>query len=147
MDKLLERLRPRWNTPFPVCLDINQGWVPLVNDLVDDLEKIDPNFNVSQVKEKFGTLRFYAGCSSDAVSTQFFQRIGKAEKQSGEICSWCGEPGVECYVDWTFVLCRTHFDELVASRTKQNAEYAEASGRAPYPVKAEYDCGWKEGED
>jgi ribosomal protein S14 len=43
----------------------------------------------SQVKEKFGTLRFYMTFETDEMSTI----INKAESQSSKTCEACGRPG------------------------------------------------------
>jgi hypothetical protein len=45
-------------------------------------------FEVVQVKEKFGTLRFYTNYSNDAIEGF----IREAEQQSAKVCEICGAP-------------------------------------------------------
>ena len=46
-------------------------------------------FEVVQVKEKFGSLRFYANFSNDAIESL----IREAERQSAKTCELCGADG------------------------------------------------------
>jgi len=49
-----------------------------------------PKFEVLQVKEKFGDLRFYANCRRDEAIRQ---RIGIAANESFRTCEVRGQPG------------------------------------------------------
>jgi len=83
---------------FPV----GNGWRPLVEKLVDDIIKIDPTIEVTQVKEKFGGLRFYVSGASDEV----YDLIEKAEKESYDICEECGtKENVTTKGSWLLTLC------------------------------------------
>jgi hypothetical protein len=62
-----------------VCSCVGPGWHDIIRRLVMDLEALGWDGSVMQVKEKFGTLRFYIGYGSDAV----FDRIDEAEAESG----------------------------------------------------------------
>ncbi len=86
-----------------------EGWWPLIAELDRDLRALDPDYKVSQVKEKFGTLRFYTfGHGGEA----FFRRILKAEHKSSETCETCGEPGeIRSDTFWLKTLCDTHARE------------------------------------
>jgi hypothetical protein len=96
--------------------EVEDGWFDLIWKLCEDLDEMrkhliiipeDP-FQVLQVKEKFGGLRFYInGCSND-----MFQRILKAEHDSFEICETCGAPGKLRNQDgWCTTLCDDCFNE------------------------------------
>ncbi|TKI69370.1 hypothetical protein FCU45_07595 [Sulfurimonas crateris] len=76
--------------------EVGRGWFPLIAKLSEDIQKIldsDPELNIRvvQVKEKYGSLRFYAhgdtGREIDAL-------IEKAEEESENICENCGKPAV-----------------------------------------------------
>jgi hypothetical protein len=90
---------------------IGHGWRPLVQDLLQDLERLQLSA-IDQIKEKFGYLRVYARCgSSDAeVQEKFRKRILQAEEESAKICEKCGNlDGV--YTDsfngsWFKTLCK-----------------------------------------
>ena len=80
---------------------IGKGWVPIVKRLCEDIIKADPECEVSQVKEKFGGLRFYTGGTTDEV----FDLIENAEIKSFETCEVCGEPGTLREGGWVLTLC------------------------------------------
>lgn len=78
----------------PECGD---GWYDLLLDLVAELERLAhrldaetrEHFYVSQVKEKYGTLRFYLSLSSDEMEAE----IRVAEERSARTCEQCGGLG------------------------------------------------------
>lgn len=69
--------------------ECGDGWYNLIKNLCKKLEKIDPDIEVFQVKEKFGGLRFYFAPAWDEA----FDIATKAEQQSYKICEKCGKPG------------------------------------------------------
>lgn len=92
------------------CAD---GWFKLIYDLSKKLEpliqkELDKSVNkleyprASQVKEKFGELRFYMSSGSKEI----YDLIAEAEKISCTICEDCGNSGELC-VDhgWYRTLC------------------------------------------
>ena len=83
---------------FPV----GEGWRPLVTKLVEDIIKIDSTIEISQIKEKFGTLRFYINYGNDEI----FDLIEKAEQESSKICENCGtRENVTTKGSWLLTLC------------------------------------------
>ena len=40
-------------------LDTGKGWQEIIENLDRELAKIDPNYTIDQIKEKFGGLRYY----------------------------------------------------------------------------------------
>ena len=84
------------------CFPVGEGWRPLVEKLVDDIIAIDPDIDVTQVKEKYGGLRFYVLYGDDAV----FDLISKAEDESLKICERCGtRDNVSTKGGWLMTLC------------------------------------------
>jgi hypothetical protein len=65
-------------------------------------------FEVLQVKEKFGGLRFYVNCRNDAAIRQ---RIGTAAQESFRTCEICGQPGELREDSWIKTLCGKHASE------------------------------------
>jgi hypothetical protein len=88
---------------------VGMGWGPLVEDLVKDLFSLGWNGEVSQVKEKFGALRFYIGGGSHAL----LKRIDQAELLSSTICDMCGKEGKNSSWGgyWVCTLCPEHGEE------------------------------------
>jgi len=96
---------PKWFTyaSAPGC-----GWTPLLIDLCEKLEAVvGEDFHVLQVKEKFGTLRFYVYGANEAAR----ELIAEAEEASAKICEVCGEPGFIRGGRWMKTLCEAHEKE------------------------------------
>lgn len=81
------------------------GWVDLVYDLHNDLLESDPEYQLVQVKEKFGGLRFYI---QFPISDRGQLLIRLAEDKSLEICQECGAPGSLRKRGWWATLCDEH---------------------------------------
>ena len=84
------------------------GWEMLVRELDRKLKERWPEYAIHQVKEKFGTLRFYADCgplpgdcgSSSTLDERqrenidaFRAIVSEYEARSAEVCELCGRPG------------------------------------------------------
>lgn len=80
------------------------GWNDLIIQLDKDLAKTDPGYQIGQVKEKFGGLRYYVG----AVSAAGRSLIREAENKSFFICQECGQPGKLRRHGWAATLCDEH---------------------------------------
>lgn len=66
------------------------GWEILLTQLCGRLDALALlELRVVQVKEKYGTLRFYVHGSTDEVQAM----IRQAEAESAKTCEWCGAPG------------------------------------------------------
>ena len=61
----------------------------------------------SQVKEKYGTLRFYIDRGTDT----HYNYISFAEWMSAKTCEECGKPGRTYHMGWHRTLCDEHADE------------------------------------
>ncbi len=79
-------------------LMVGDGWSDILCRLYDKLPK---KTYVMQVKEKWGSLRFYIGTGSNRT----FNLIAVAEKESETTCECCGKPG-EIKVHNGWYLCR-----------------------------------------
>lgn len=73
------------------------------------LTRASYGFSVVQVKEKFGTLRFYANASNERIS----RLITLAERLTDTTCEDCGEAGKERPGGWIRTLC----DDCYAKRS------------------------------
>jgi len=94
--------------------EVNDWHVKMSHEVFDDIEpqcKIVPpacpQVVASQVKEKFGTLRFYYSGGDDYVSGV----IRFAESMSCVTCEVCGAPGETSGRSWLRTLCETHRKE------------------------------------
>lgn len=98
------------------------GWEKILHNLCAVLEneieqlpeEIKGSVQCAQLKEKFGTLRFYMTQSTPYIRGA----IAVAEAMSYEICETCGEPGSLRADGWVKTLCDKHHEE----REKKRAE-------------------------
>lgn len=95
--------------------ECGDGWYDLLDTLCFTIQNwIDCNSrrNISQVtadqvKEKFGTLRFYYTGGDDLISGM----VELAENISGKTCEQCGQKGKRVGSGWITTLCKQHAEE------------------------------------
>ena len=98
---------PQTMTAAEAATQLYKGWVPLLDKLFKQLFAAGWNGRVLQMKEKFGSLRFYIEPSEDTF--KFYDIIGLAEEESSCICIECGEPGKpRSHHGWIRVVCDKH---------------------------------------
>lgn len=91
------------------------GWFDLIDQLCGNIQSyIDnnkhlnvPQVTVDQVKEKFGTLRFYVTGGNELIRGM----IWFAESMSGRICETCGAPGKRRGRGYIYTACDEHARE------------------------------------
>jgi hypothetical protein len=88
--------------------ECGDGWFDILKQLMTDLitltkcEGMYDDFQVTQVKEKYGTLRFYTSYGSSIV----WAVISSAENRSGQTCEICGDYGrIRSRGYWYRTLC------------------------------------------
>lgn len=98
---------------FALCGQIN-AWVKFVNN---DPKKDNIDMKISQIKEKFGGLRFYY----DGGDQYIAGLVQMAEIWASKTCETCGDPGKSRRGGWIKTLCDKHDEE-------RKAEYAKRFG-------------------
>lgn len=97
-DKLYKKYPEMLKCP----IDCGDGWKKIIEDLCREVNKANKDLIVVQIKEKFGTLRFYTTYETDEV----FELIRKAEKLSESTCENCGKEGKTQQIrGWYFTAC------------------------------------------
>jgi hypothetical protein len=93
---------------------VGPGWWPMLETLcgviqnhINQSKGACPQVVVEQVKEKFGTLRFYYQGGDDFISGA----VWLAESMSGQMCEDCGAPGHSTGGGWVKTLCDFHIVE------------------------------------
>ena len=109
-------------TPYELFdVECGNGWSELLKPIFDYIEnynkdKDDKNkIEVCQVKQKFGSLRFYTSFSTDELD----ELIEKAENESAHTCELCGSKeniGYTC--GWITTCCEKCVKEM-AKRCKK----------------------------
>lgn len=107
---------------FPVSCECGDGWYQLIYDCLQEVEefcnknKIDTSIlHVSQVKEKYASLRIYF----ENYINEIDDIVNKYEELSVSICEICGEPGtIKINRGWWRCLCEKHIAEIQEIRDK-----------------------------
>ncbi len=81
---------------------IPTGWMELGREMIEKCEAIDPDYEVCDMKEKWGHL--------DVISTSGNYDIATIEeeywKKSTEICAYCGKPAIMRTISgWILPIC------------------------------------------
>lgn len=86
---------------------VDNGWLGLIKELIEESIKLGWNRQICQVKEKFGGLRFYINDAPEEV----WKLIREVEGRSCETCEVCGETGKLRSIGWWKTLCDKHNEE------------------------------------
>ena len=114
---ILNRIPVGWGR----WISCGKGWSKLLVDTNRKMNMMWPNYEIHQVKEKFGSLRFYWGISSEDkdwealdenISRTIYEIMGdianSAESRSSRICEDCGKFGTTTVLNyWYRTLCPT----------------------------------------
>ena len=97
--------------------ECGDGWYQLLKEACFKLEPImaslkekDPEgwwhgfYRASQIKEKYGTLRFYLAGNTPTTD----KIIERAERRSAKTCDVCGKPGKLTGSGWYATRCKRH---------------------------------------
>lgn len=79
----------------------------MIKNPLHDVPKAIPQVTLDQVKEKFGTLRFYYTGGDDYIDGM----VTMAESMSGVTCEECGLPGTQTQGGWIKTACAAHRGE------------------------------------
>jgi hypothetical protein len=121
LEKRLVKRFPTWftvngdvrHTPMPFGFQCGDGWYSILWRLCVDLEPLvaeleketGDRFEVVQVKQKLGTLRFYISHHAHPID----ERITEAQKESARTCEACDQPGKQRQTGgWVQAVCDTH---------------------------------------
>ena len=119
----VNRYKPMTETTMCWGFDCGNGWYNIIRVLCSNIQHhidwrnrknelnpnqpIVPQVTVDQVKEKFGTLRFYYTGGDDYIDGL----VSMAESMSGVTCEECGNPGSTLGRGWLTTLCEKHAEE------------------------------------
>lgn len=100
MNKLqleLENVKNKISPAYGRYISVDEGWYQLVVDCDKELTAIDPDYQILQIKEKFGGLRYYMTPSSNITEEQkdkMYEVISRYEAKAAQTCEATGKPGV-----------------------------------------------------
>jgi len=116
--------------------DCGDGWFPILDQLMGNIQhhidwnnknfekgyaqyKQVPQVTLDQVKEKFGTLRFYYTGGDDTIDGM----VRMAESMSGVMCEECSAPAETHGPGWIRTICKPCEEAREVKRAKDMAEY------------------------
>ena len=101
-----------WDMIYNLCSTIQWhiDWKNKNAEQYPERQQPVPQVVVHQIKEKFGTLRFYVEGGDDYTNGA----ISMAEQMSSLMCETCGAPGERRHGGWIRVLCDEHETERQA---------------------------------
>jgi hypothetical protein len=113
MDKYQELIN-KYPKIFPdgkVCLDIEQGWITLLDKTLECVQSyIDHNeatqTTIPLIKEKYGVMSVFARNTDDFIEGMFWL----LEHLSEYTCDQCGAPGELYGEHWLKTRCPNHKD-------------------------------------
>ncbi len=140
---MVNRNKPMTETCMCWGFECGDGWFNILNQLMDNIQhhidwkekqrnwtsewnkehpdelkeipEIVTQVTLDQVKEKFGTLRFYYTGGDDYIRGL----VSMAEAMSGVTCEECGNPGERHGGGWVRTLCNAHeesYQERIRAR-------------------------------
>ena len=88
-------------------IEVGEGWADVLYHGHRIAEDDNPDYVVHQIKEKFGTLRFYANVSIEAETM-----IENLSLNVCEICGAIGQLSSRIKTGWLRTLCKAHRDDV-----------------------------------
>ena len=118
---MINRNKSMMETTMCWGFECGDGWYNILNLLMSNIQhytdwnnknfekgytqyKQVPQVTLDQVKEKFGTLRFYYTGGDEHISGM----VRMAESMSSAICEECGNPGERRGSGWIYTACDAH---------------------------------------
>ena len=111
---MVNRNKSMMETTMYWGFECGDGWFNIIDQLMGNIQhhidwrnrkgEVVAQVTVDQVKEKFGTLRFYYTGGDDYVRGL----VSMAESMSGVICESCGNPGKSTGGGWIKTVCEAH---------------------------------------
>lgn len=112
-----DRYKPMTETAMCWGIECGDGWYNIIDQLCTNIQHhIDwkekqggfiSQVVAEQVKEKFGTLRFYVRGGDEYIDGL----IAMAESMSAFTCEECGKPGYQSSGGWIVTLCGEHHEK------------------------------------
>jgi hypothetical protein len=109
--ELQEKLRKKYSFLKDIYFECEDGWYNIIDKLCDDIKKVissPKDIYVSQVKQKWGSLRFY--CSVMKEEEKVWDLISAAEEESSKTCEICGGKGESRELAGVWILCDKDYE-------------------------------------
>lgn len=109
MNTIKETLQSRIKDPNFKSISCDDGWLHLLYQLNYEITIIDPDYEIIQIKEKFGGLRFYYKASNPSLRSQINEVVSFYESLSLRTCEITGLPGKLMHKDGRYKTLNSSF--------------------------------------
>ena len=126
---MVNRDKPMMETCMCWGFDCGDGWFPILDQLMGNIQhhidwrnkkgEVVPQVTLDQVKEKFGTLRFYYSGGDDEISGM----VRMAESMSSVMCEECSAPAETHGPGWIRTICKPCEKQREIDRAEWCKEY------------------------
>jgi hypothetical protein len=126
---MVNRLKPMMETCMCWGFECGDGWFNILDQLMGNIQhhidwknknsEVVAQVTLDQVKEKFGTLRFYYSGGDDEISGM----VRMAESMSGVTCEECSAPAETHGPGWIRTICKPCEEQLEIDRAESLKEY------------------------
>ena len=126
---MVNRNLPMQETCMCWGFDCGDGWFNILDQLMGNIqhhidwknkkEEVVAQVTLDQVKEKFGTLRFYYTGGDDVIDGM----VRMAESMSGVMCEECSAPAKTHGPGWIRTICEPCEEARELARQKANEEW------------------------
>ena len=126
---MVNRNKPMQETCMCWGFDCGDGWFNILDQLMGNIqhhidwknkkEEVVAQVTLDQVKEKFGTLRFYYTGGDDVIDGM----VRMAESMSGVTCEECSAPAKTHGSGWICTICASCEEARELARQKANEEW------------------------
>ena len=111
---------------------VGAGWWDVVEETHQKLLALDSGYQIDQIKQKFGGLRYYFSPSQfdDGLVDEAMNKVvAEAEKKCSKLCEACGKPGrirgADSGYSWWQTVCDECAEETRKRMTAYNKEWEE----------------------
>lgn len=111
--------------PIVFGFECGDGWYNILDILMDNIQNYikwnhpEMVINITQIKEKFGGLRFYYDGGDDYVDGL----VSMAESLADKTCEFCGSmKNVGKTTGWITTLCKKCYEEKASDKTWKQLE-------------------------
>jgi len=94
VEPIKQNIYPYFGKGWEKSIWCDDGWINIIAECHSELLNIDKNYKIYQIKEKFGTLRYYCEPSHSKHKEQFGAIVDKYERMSIKTCEISGASGV-----------------------------------------------------